>query len=54
MSNKNKLYYDLLEIIEKQDGIIVKQNSTIVRLVNENMEQKNMVNVLMGKEEYLF
>lgn len=54
MSNKDKLYYDLLEIIEKQDEILVKQNNLISKLVNENMEQENIVNVLMNNEEYLF
>lgn len=54
MSNKDKLYYDLLEIIQMQDEMMVKQNNLISKLVNENMEQENMVNVLMNKEEYLF
>lgn len=53
MSNKGKLYYDLLEIIEIQDGMIVKQNNLIAKLTNENAEQENMINVLMNKEEYL-
>lgn len=53
MPNKSKLYYDLLEIIEIQDGMIVKQNNLIAKLTNENAEQENMINVLMNKEEYL-
>lgn len=54
MPNKSKLYYDLLEIIEVQDEMIVKQNNLIVKLTNENVEQENMINVLMNKEGYLF
>lgn len=54
MSSKGKLYYDLLEIIEKQDETLAKQNNLISKLVNENMEQENMINVLMNKEGYLF
>ena len=47
---KSKLYYNLLEIIEKQDEIICKQKQTIYSLVNENMEKENMINVLMSDE----
>lgn len=54
MPNKSKLYYDLLEIIEAQDEMIVKQNNLIAKLTNENVEQENMINVLMNREEYLF
>lgn len=44
MTNKTKLYYDLIEIIEKQDEVICKQKQTIVKLVSENMEKENMIN----------
>ena len=44
---KSKLYYDLLEIIEKQDEMICKQNKLMAKLVNENMEKENMINILM-------
>jgi len=54
MPSKTKLYYDLLEIIEKQDGIIAKQNELIRKLTNENLEQENMINELMQQEEYLY
>lgn len=54
MQPKSKLYYDLLEIIEKQEEMISKQRETIAKLVNENMEQENMINVLMQQEEYLY
>ena len=39
--------YDLLEIIEDQDEVIKKQNETIVKLTNENVEKENLINVLM-------
>lgn len=51
---KSKLYYDLLEIIEKQDEMIYKQNKLMTKLVNENMEKENMINVLMKQEEFLY
>lgn len=54
MATKTKLYYDLIEIIEKQDEVICKQNQTIAKLVNENMEKENMINVLMKQEEFLY
>lgn len=49
-----KLYYDLLEIIEKQDEMIRKHNEVIARLTNENLEKENMINVLMQQEEFLY
>ena len=54
MSHKVKLYYDLLEIIEKQDEVIAKQNELIAKLTNENAEKENMINELMQQEEYLY
>ena len=51
---RSKLYYNLLEIIEKQDDIICKQKQMLFSLVNENIEKENMINVLMQKEEYLY
>jgi len=50
----NKLYYDLLEVIEEQDETIHKQNKLIVELTNENLEKENMINTLMQQEEYLY
>lgn len=54
MQPKSKLYYDLLEIIEKQEEMIKKQNEVIARLTNENLEKENMINELMQQEEYLY
>ena len=54
MQPKSKLYYDLLEIIEKQEEMIKKQNEVIARLTNESLEKENMINELMRQEEYLF
>ena len=51
---KTKLYYDLLDIIDKQDKMISKQMETIAKLVNENMEQENMINELIQQEEFLY
>jgi len=46
---ETKLYYDLLELINKQDDIIKKQNEIIAELTNENLEKENMINVLMSE-----
>lgn len=54
MTVKYKLYYDLLEIIDEQEKLIVKQNDIIAKLTNENAEQENMINELMKQEEYLY
>jgi hypothetical protein len=54
MQPKSKLYYDLLEIIEKQEEMISKQRETIAKLVNENLEKENMINELMQQEKYLY
>ena len=37
----------VLEVIEQQERIIAEQNEMILKLVNENVEQENMINVLM-------
>jgi len=54
MQNKTKLYYDLLEIIDKQEKTIEKQKDMIAKLVNENMEKENMINELLQQEKYLY
>lgn len=43
----SKTYAELLDIINKQDAVIVTQNETITKLVNDNFEQENMINELM-------
>lgn len=53
-SINNKLVYDLLNIIEKQDDMICKLKQTAYSLVNENLEKENIIKVLMQKEEYLY
>lgn len=49
---RSKLYYDLMEIIEKQDGIISKQKQIMFNLVNENCEKENIVNESIEKGGY--
>ena len=46
----SKLYCDLLEIIQNQDEMILKQNKIISDVINENLEKENMINVLMECE----
>ena len=51
---KVKLYYELLDIIEKQEDMIRKQNELIAELTNENLEKENMINVLMQEQEGMY
>jgi len=36
-----------LELVEKQEKVITKQNELLAKLVNENFEQENFIAVLM-------
>lgn len=47
MQNKTKICYELLDIIKKQEDMIVKQNEIISKLANENMEKEAIINELM-------
>jgi len=40
----------LLEVVERQEDVIGKQNELIAKLVNENFEQENFINVLMKEQ----
>jgi hypothetical protein len=42
-----KTFLDLLEIIDQQERLIIKQNDTIAKLVNETAEKENTINELM-------
>lgn len=48
----SKNYLDLLDIINQQEKIIVKQNELIARLVNETAEKENIINELMDDITY--
>jgi len=39
-----------LELIEKQERVIEKQNKMIAELINKNYEQENLIEVLMREE----
>jgi len=47
MDSNIKTYSELLELIDQQEQIIIKQKEIITRLVNENVEQENMINELL-------
>ncbi len=47
MRSKIKICYELLEIIDRQEDMIAKQNEMIARLTNENFEKGNMLDALM-------
>lgn len=54
MSRKTKICCELLDIIDKQEEMIKKQNELIAKLVNENAEKENMINELLQQEKYLY
>ncbi len=41
-----KVCYELLDIIKSQAMVILKQDELIARLVNENLEKENYIEVL--------
>lgn len=45
---KSETYFDLMEIIEGQNSVIVSQNSTISRLLNDNLEKENFINEVLN------
>lgn len=45
--SKHGICAHLLELIEKQEETISKQNNIIAKLVNETAEQENLIKVLM-------
>jgi hypothetical protein len=47
-----KTFLDLLEIIDQQERLIIKQNETIAKLVNETAEKENIINELMKEITY--
>lgn len=47
ITNKSETCIELLELIDQQEQMIAKQDDIIARLVNENVEQENMINILM-------
>ena len=47
MSNNLEVCMELLNMVSEQDALIANQNSVITKLVTDNMEKENMINVLM-------
>lgn len=47
MSNKLDICTELLNTISEKDCLIASQNNVIAKLVTDNMEKENMINVLM-------
>lgn len=41
-------YFDLIDLIEQQNEVIVKQGDTIIELLNENAEKENLINELLN------
>ena len=46
-----KNYYDLLELIDKQDEVISKQNEIIESLTHKNLELENFIEESGCKEK---
>lgn len=46
MQNRISYHLDLLDLLESQGEIIADQNNMIIKLVNENLEKENMIEVL--------
>lgn len=44
---KESIATELLDTIQQQEAIIERQNKTIAKLVNENVEQENIINEMM-------
>lgn len=40
-------YFDLLDIIKKQNEVITQQGELIAKLVNERAEQENLINAFL-------
>ena len=49
MKSNIETYTELLEVIAKHEETISKQNELITKLVNENAEQENIINVMMSE-----
>lgn len=41
-------YFDLLDIVKKQNEVITQQGELIVKLVNERTEQENLINAFLA------
>lgn len=46
MQNRTSYHLELLDLLENQGEIIADQNNMIIKLVNENLEKENMIEVL--------
>lgn len=44
------LCFGLLELTEKQDEIITRQNKLIAKLTSDNLEKENMINKLTKQD----
>ena len=49
MQNNISYLFNLLDLLKKQEETIIKQNEMIAKLVNENLEKENMVNILTNE-----
>ena len=51
-ANMTKTFLGLLEIIDQQERLIIKQNETIAKLINETAEKESIINALMQDVVY--
>lgn len=50
MSSDASLCFELLELTEKQDEIITRQNKLITKLTSDNLEKENLINKLTKQD----
>jgi hypothetical protein len=50
MNGSAETCLELLEIIEQQAEVITKKDKVIRKLINENIEQENLIEVMMREE----
>lgn len=46
-NRKTETYFDLIDLIEQQEKVIKNQSNIIIKLLNENAEQENLINELL-------
>ncbi len=46
LASNTSYVLDLLDLLQEQEETIAIQNNMIAKLINENLEKENMINVL--------
>lgn len=51
MSNCSKFCLELIDLFEDQKLLLERKDKLIAKLINENLEKENMIDVLMNEFE---